>query len=216
MSAAPTTTCQPVLIAGRWRDASTVESFKATDPSRNRPIDREFPVSAWADIDEALDAAAAAATELRRTPPEKIAEFLDAFADLIQSHADELVEAAHQETGLPKSPRLADVELPRTFNQLRLGRGGGSERQLGDAGDRHQGVDPRLLRAARTGLRFRPEQLSVRVRQRQRRRFCRGHRGGQSGDRQGEQLPPRNDPAFRRTGARRRSKRRACRRRPCN
>lgn len=120
MSAAPTTTCQPVLIAGRWRDASAVESFKATDPSRNRPIDREFPVSAWADIDEALDAAAAAATELRRTSPEKIAEFLEAFADLIESHADDLVEAAHQETGLPKSPRLADVELPRTFNQLRL------------------------------------------------------------------------------------------------
>ena len=26
---------------------------------------------------------------------------------------------AHRETGLPKSPRLADVELPRTTGQLR-------------------------------------------------------------------------------------------------
>ena len=31
----------------------------------------------------------------------------------------ELVEQAHLETALPASPRLADVELPRTINQLR-------------------------------------------------------------------------------------------------
>ncbi|HBJ33719.1 MAG TPA: ketoglutarate semialdehyde dehydrogenase, partial [Planctomycetaceae bacterium] len=120
MSSAPTTTCQPVLIAGRWRDAAMVDSFKATDPSQNSAIDREFPVSSWADVDEALDAAAAAATELRKTSPEKIAAFLEAYADLIQANAADLVESAHQETGLPKSPRLADVELPRTINQLRL------------------------------------------------------------------------------------------------
>jgi len=120
MSSAPTTTCQPVLIAGRWRDAAMVDSFKATDPSQNSAIDREFPVSSWADVDEALGAAAAAAVELRKTSAEKIAGFLEAYADLIQANAAELVESAHQETGLPKSPRLADVELPRTINQLRL------------------------------------------------------------------------------------------------
>ncbi len=30
------------------------------------------------------------------------------------------MEAAHLETALPKAPRLAEVELPRTTNQLRL------------------------------------------------------------------------------------------------
>jgi len=120
MSAAPTATCNPVLIAGRWRDAAMVDSFQATNPSLNSPIDRDYPVSSWADVDEALQAAADAAVELRKTPPEKIAQFLESFAALIESSAAELVEAAHQETGLPKSPRLADVELPRTINQLRL------------------------------------------------------------------------------------------------
>lgn len=120
MSSASTTTCQPVLIAGQWRQANLADSFRATDPSQNQAIQRDFPVSTWADIDEALDAATAAAVELRRTPADKIATFLEAYADLIQAHAEELVDAAHQESGLPRSPRLADVELPRTVNQLRL------------------------------------------------------------------------------------------------
>ena len=34
-------------------------------------------------------------------------------------HSSELVEAAFAETGLARSPRLGDVELPRTSNQLR-------------------------------------------------------------------------------------------------
>lgn len=120
MSSAATGTCQPVLIAGRWRQADLTDTFRATDPHANEPIDRDFPVSSWADIDEALDAAADAAVQLRRTDPEKIAAFLEDFASRIEAARDELVEAAHQETGLAKSPRLADVELPRTVNQLRL------------------------------------------------------------------------------------------------
>ncbi len=120
MSAASTSTCQPILIAGQWRESRASDSFRATDPNQNQVIDREFPVSSWEDIDEALDAAAAAAIEIRRLPADAIAEFLDAFAARIESQSDSLVETAHRETGLAKKPRLADVELPRTINQLRL------------------------------------------------------------------------------------------------
>ncbi len=120
MSSAPPTTCQPVLIAGQWRQANIADSFRATDPSRNHSIERDFPVSSWADVDEALEAAAVAAIELRRTPVDRIAAFLESYADLIEANADDLVDAAHQETGLARSPRLAHVELPRTVNQLRL------------------------------------------------------------------------------------------------
>jgi alpha-ketoglutaric semialdehyde dehydrogenase len=114
------TTTQPVLIAGQWRDANGRSTYRATDPNRNQPIDREFPISTWSDIDEALDAAVEAAIVLRQTSTEKIAEFLEAFAEKIQSQAAELVESAFAETGLARQPRLADVELPRTVNQLRL------------------------------------------------------------------------------------------------
>src|SRR4029079_4912395 len=48
-----------------------------------------------------------------------IADFLDTYAVLIEQNADSLCELAHQETALPIKPRLKDVELPRTANQLR-------------------------------------------------------------------------------------------------
>ena len=108
-----------VLIAGQWRDASSSGSFRATDPSKNETLSAEFPVSTWEDCDAALDAAVTAARELRNLPAEKIAAFLECYADRIEAAKDTLSDAAAAETGLARSPRLADVELPRTSNQLR-------------------------------------------------------------------------------------------------
>src|SRR5436190_16703680 len=110
---------RPVLIAGRWRPAQAAGSFRADNPSTREPLPDEYPVSAWQDCDEALDAAVAAAEILRKTPPAAIAAFLEGFAARIEARKDELVAMAHAESGLPKVPRLADVELPRTTNQLR-------------------------------------------------------------------------------------------------
>ena len=76
-------------------------------------------MSTWEDCDAALSAAAAAADELRRTPPEAIARFLNRFAERLEMRKPALVEIANLETALPASPRLADVELPRTISQLR-------------------------------------------------------------------------------------------------
>lgn len=111
---------QHVLIDGQWRDASATGTFQATNPNTRELLPAHFPVSSWQDCDAALTAASAAATELRKLPRQKIADFLLAFADNLQSAADALVEAAYSETGLAKSPRLSDVELPRTVNQLKL------------------------------------------------------------------------------------------------
>ncbi len=112
-------TFQPVLIAGQWRDAESVGSFHAVNPATGQPLPGEYPVSAWADCDRALAAAIQAAESLRHVPPEQIGRFLDRFAERIDARKAELVEQAHRETALPSSPRLADVELPRTTNQLR-------------------------------------------------------------------------------------------------
>jgi alpha-ketoglutaric semialdehyde dehydrogenase len=114
-----TSTVRPVLLAGKWCDADHQQTFQATDPNSNETLSAEFPVSNWEDCDAALDAAAAAARELRRLPAEQIAAFLERYADRIEAAKDSLVESAFAETGLARSPRLADVELPRTSNQLR-------------------------------------------------------------------------------------------------
>ena len=111
---------EKVYINGIFRDSVAASSFRASNPSTGEALERDFPVSEWKEIDEALEVASSCFKELRSMSPEKIAAFLDNFADLIQSDKDTLVDLAHEETGLPKTPRLGDVELPRTVNQLKL------------------------------------------------------------------------------------------------
>ncbi|MBP84824.1 MAG: ketoglutarate semialdehyde dehydrogenase [Verrucomicrobiales bacterium] len=111
---------EPVLIAGKWRNADTTGVFYSENPSTCEQLPEEYPISSWVDCEAALDAASKAFKELRSIPAGRIADFLERYATLIEERSDALVELAHQETGLPKSPRLADVELPRTTGQLRL------------------------------------------------------------------------------------------------
>lgn len=110
---------QPVLIAGSWRDADFSGTFQAENPATRRPLPEQYPLSTWADCDAALDAAAAAARALATFPTETIARFLERYADAIDERADDVVAMAHAETALPVAPRLKEVELPRTTNQLR-------------------------------------------------------------------------------------------------
>lgn len=110
---------EPILVAGRWRPATAAAIFQAVDPATATPRDAVWPVSTWADCDAALEAAAAAAATLARLPAERIAAFLERYAARLEARGTELVAAAHAETGLAVKPRLADVELPRTLDQLR-------------------------------------------------------------------------------------------------
>ncbi|MEX2187077.1 MAG: aldehyde dehydrogenase (NADP(+)) [Pirellulales bacterium] len=110
---------QPVLIDGQWRAAAATGTFRADNPATREQLADEYPVSAWADCDAALSAAVGAHEALRTTTPETIARFLERFAERIEARAGAIVDMAHLETAYPKSPRLADVELPRTTNQLR-------------------------------------------------------------------------------------------------
>jgi NADP-dependent aldehyde dehydrogenase len=109
----------PVLIAGQWRASKASGTFRTENPSLCQTLPDEYPISTWADCDAALRAGTEAAEALRNTAGDKIAAFLRRFADRIEARKSEIVEMAHVETALAKSPRLADVELPRTTNQLR-------------------------------------------------------------------------------------------------
>lgn len=111
----------PVLIAGHWRPAAAASTFTAENPATGKKLPAEFPLSTWADCDAALDAAAEAARLLRHIPAEQIARFLEQYATNIESRAEAIIAIANQETGLPVSPRLTSVELPRTTTQLRQG-----------------------------------------------------------------------------------------------
>ena len=110
---------EPILVAGAWRQATTGRTYRAIDPSTGQDRGAAWPVSRWGDVESALEAATGAARELARLPPEAIAAFLARYADRLERRAAELVAAAHAETGLAVQPRLAEVEMPRTLDQLR-------------------------------------------------------------------------------------------------
>lgn len=110
---------EPILIAGSWSPATVVSTYRAIDPSSGHVRAEVWPVSGWADVDKALAAAHAAAHELATVAPARLAAFLERYAARLEVKAADLVAAAHAETGLAVRPRLADVELPRTLDQLR-------------------------------------------------------------------------------------------------
>lgn len=111
---------QPVLIDGQWVDSDANGSFQATNPQTGDPLDPSYPVSGWSDCERALAAAVRAFHQLGQISDDRRAAFLERFAARIEQRADDITEIAHLETALPASPRLKDVELPRTTNQLRL------------------------------------------------------------------------------------------------
>lgn len=110
---------EPILIAGVWQPSKAVGQFRAADPATGEPIGPAFPISSQHDIELALTAATAASEALAATEPQRIADFLDAYAAAIDANRDSLVALAHAETALPATPRLAEIELPRTSGQLR-------------------------------------------------------------------------------------------------
>lgn len=110
---------EPVLIDGEWRPARQADTLHAVNPATGERLPREYPVSTWADCDAALAAAADAAARLVDVSPAELADFLDCYAALLAENAGAICEQAHLETALAVKPRLAEVELPRTMNQLR-------------------------------------------------------------------------------------------------
>lgn len=111
---------QPVLLAGTWQSSlETRGTLRASDPTTGEAIGPAFPVSGIADVEAAVVAASAVASELAAAPAERIAAFLEAYANAIDADADILVALAHAETGLPAPTRLRGGELPRTSGQLR-------------------------------------------------------------------------------------------------
>ncbi|MCB0165532.1 MAG: aldehyde dehydrogenase (NADP(+)) [Anaerolineae bacterium] len=112
---------QPILIAGEWHTPENpVDTFNSVNPATKSPLPDTYPISDFDDIERALQAGQEAVSALRSLSPAHIAHFLELFAANIEARADDLVEMANLETALPAAPRLRDVELPRTTNQLRL------------------------------------------------------------------------------------------------
>lgn len=110
---------QPIYLAGRWRQAEAIGAYRTVLPATGEESEVEYPVSGWSDCDQALTAACGAVAQLASCDANVLADFLEAYATRIDSHAGPIAETAASETALPCKPRLLEVELPRTTGQLR-------------------------------------------------------------------------------------------------
>ncbi|HSM55923.1 MAG TPA: aldehyde dehydrogenase (NADP(+)) [Candidatus Sulfomarinibacteraceae bacterium] len=124
----------PLLINGEWRQAqAAADSFSASNPTTGEALAEVYPVSGWQDIEEMVAAGQEAAVALRQTSPETIAAFLERYAGAIEARADQIAQAAHEETGLPLQPRLRNGEMSRTVDQLRQAAAAARERSWSQA-----------------------------------------------------------------------------------
>ena len=104
---------------GEWRNDPCTSTFTPENPTTGMKLDRVYPSSSMDTLRKMASHAAEAARTLNACPPEQIAAFLDAHADKIDQRREAIAKTAHEETGLPIKPRLQEVEMDRTVDQLR-------------------------------------------------------------------------------------------------
>jgi NADP-dependent aldehyde dehydrogenase len=110
----------PVLIDGAWRRARARSIFRAVNPATGEELPGDYPLSDFADIEDAVRAGRGAALEMMTAAPESLADYLELLGERIGGATEALARMAARETGLPLDPRLRLVEIPRMIRQLRL------------------------------------------------------------------------------------------------
>lgn len=105
------------LLAGRT-GATGGTIFRALNPATNETLAPDFHEASLAEVDAALQAAAAAFQDYRARSAETRAKLLETIATEIEALGDTLLQRAQAETGLPLA-RLQG-ERARTCGQLRL------------------------------------------------------------------------------------------------
>ncbi|MCU1454569.1 MAG: putative aldehyde dehydrogenase [Acidimicrobiales bacterium] len=106
------------LVGGSSVDASDGAQIDLVDPSTGQVFGTS-PRSSAADVDAACVAAAAAFESWRDTTPSERQRALLRFADLVEQHADELVDLEVQNTGKPRG-LTASEEVPPMVDQIRF------------------------------------------------------------------------------------------------
>lgn len=110
---------RPILLNTQWTpENNPANAFHAVNPATGKEHPDRYPLSSLETLQAMAQNAATAARKLNRCPPEQIAHFLDQHADNISQRRQEIAQRAHEETGLPITPRLCQTEMDRTVDQL--------------------------------------------------------------------------------------------------
>src|SRR5436305_7636807 len=116
-TAVVTETRVPHFINGRWVESKASDWQDVVNPATGEVLAR-VPVSDPAEVNPAVDAAAAAYPEWRRTPPEDRIQPLFKLKQLLEEHIDELGRIITQENG--KTLAEAKGELRRAIENVEV------------------------------------------------------------------------------------------------
>ncbi len=105
-------------IIGNIASNQSKQTFTATNPATNQPLETIFYEATPAEVDLAVQAAAKAFAIYRKKTPVEKAVFLEKIAEEIMASGDELIKRCMAETALPEARLIG--ERGRTMGQLKL------------------------------------------------------------------------------------------------
>jgi len=143
ISAETTTVTVPNYINGQWTEAKASEWLDVINPATGEVIART-PLSSAVEVGTAVEAAAKAFPEWRRTPPEDRIQYLFKLKQLMEEHQDELARIITQENG--KTLGEAMGELRRAIENVEVACGIPTMMQGYNLEDVARGIDEIMIR----------------------------------------------------------------------
>jgi malonate-semialdehyde dehydrogenase (acetylating)/methylmalonate-semialdehyde dehydrogenase len=141
--AAPPVTKLSNFINGDWRDSSATEWLDVINPATGEPIART-PLSDASEVAAAVEAAAAAFPEWRRTPAEDRIQPLFKLKYLLEEHLDEISRLITTENG--KTFTEAKAEMRRAIEIVEVACGIPMMMQGYNLEDVARGIDEMMIR----------------------------------------------------------------------
>src|SRR6516165_10459101 len=133
----------PHFIAGEWVNSRSTEWQDLVNPANHAPLGK-VPLADSREVNAAVEAAAAAFPEWRRTPPEDRIQPLFKLKQLLENHLDELGRIITQENG--KTFGEAKAELRRAIENVEVACGIPTMMQGYMLEDVARGIDETMIR----------------------------------------------------------------------
>ena len=141
--AAPTVIRLTNFINGRWTDSSASEWRDVVNPATGEML-AQVPLADAPEVNQAVEAAAAAFPEWRRTPPEDRIQPLFRLKMLLEDHIDEIARIITQENG--KTFAEAKGEMRRGIENVEVACGIPMMMQGYNLEDVARGIDEMMIR----------------------------------------------------------------------
>ena len=141
--AAPPITRLTNYINGQWTDSRASEWRDVVNPATGEVL-AQVPLAEAAEVNQAIEAAAAAFPEWRRTPPEDRIQPLFKLKMLLEDHIDDIARIITQENG--KTFTEAKAEMRRAIENVEVACGIPMMMQGYNLEDVARGIDEMMIR----------------------------------------------------------------------